>query len=347
MNSYLEWAQDFQLPPFPVDEVKLSAWVVDVASCLSYSTILSYISGIKFCVPTFSGERWSLDGNVMVKQATRYVRKKYGSSGKGAKFPICLKAIRRFLPLLPGWPDGRLMSHDDNLFACATLIATMAFLRGGEFLWSTKSTRPMLRGAHLIVRMVMGAPIVVVLVQVPKNCWWEEHLEALCFPLAGRGEFCPLRRLAAYRSNSVVELDAGQPAFRLANGKPLSRDWMVNRTASLLQAADMNKIDSLGQPVDVRASSWRAGGVRSATDANLAEPIIMALGRWKSAAWSSYVLYGVDDLKKAAASMWREAQAVSHGGAEAMQPRVENTHHGYAGLDVELLGACIQQARRR
>ena len=61
----------------------------------------------------------------------------------------------------------------------------------------------------------------------------------------------------------------------------------------------------------VKAASWRAGGVRSALDASVSGPVIMALGRWRSNAWESYLMQTTSDLKGAQLAMWSPLQAVA------------------------------------
>ena len=46
-------------------------------------------------------------------------------------------------------------------------------------------------------------------------------------------------------------------------------------------------------------------------DANIPSPIIMAMGRWRSIAWESYVLHDTSDLQRAMQSMWSAASAPS------------------------------------
>jgi hypothetical protein len=323
-NSYLQWCDDVETTPWPIDQVRLSSYIVDSASKISVDTIYGYCSGLKFVQPMYTGCPWSLDGCVMVRQAMRFIKRKYGCSSPRVKFPICLKAIRVMLPLLPGWPNAQAMSHDDNLFACASLIATMAFLRGGEFLVTPdkESPRPVLLGRAVYSQAIAGVTTVVVSIPRPKNLWWEPDVEARCFSLPAQGEFDPLHRLLQYRRHSVVHLGPDDPAFRMADGSPLSRNWMVDRTSFLLAQAQVTAVDEMGRRLPIYASSWRTGGVKSATDVGLTGPMIMTLGRWRSQAWAAYTALDVKDLRRAAQSMWSGSDAHS---AESLQRRVENT----------------------
>ena len=120
-----------------------------------------------------------------------------------------------------------------------------------------------------------------------------------------------------------MKLTDDGPAFIMANGRPLSRDFMVQRTEALLQVAGIQVLDQAGKVAPVRAASWRAGGVRSAIDAGVSVPIIMVLGRWRSIAWESYYMQTKADLRSAQASMWRP---VASGLAPPAALRVGNLH---------------------
>ena len=100
------------------------------------------------------------------------------------------------------------------------------------------------------------------------------------------------------------------PAFVMRSGAPLSRDWMVAKSEALLAAAKISFIDQSGRPAPVKAASWRAGGVRSALDANIPVPTIMDLGRWRSLAWEKYALISNQDKARAMASMWSSSPYV-------------------------------------
>ena len=347
VNSYLSWAEAVGVAPWPIDETRMASYVVDSATHLKIESIDSYMSALKFMQPQYTGHPWTLDDSVVVRQARRYVKREFGMAGKGSKYPVCLRSLRLMLPHLAGWPVAEVMSHDDRLFACASLVATMAFLRGGEFLFSPKSARPVLLGKDVSLRLVNGVSTVVVAIPSPKNAWWESHLDAYCFPIEGRGEFCPRHRLEVYRRCSTIPLGELEPAFRMADGSPLSRDWMVSRTAALAGLAGLYGIDGLGQRTKVKASSWRAGGVRSATDAGLAGPVIMALGRWKSLAWAAYALYDIRDLRSAATSMWVGSSENAQGVAECLQQRAVNTRPFTAELEVAGLEQCLRAAGHR
>ena len=135
-------------------------------------------------------------------------------------------------------------------------------------------------------------------------------VKARCFDSADAGIFSPVVWLDFYRQHSAVALCDNEAAFQTADGSTLTRDWMVDTTNRLCSLAGIFLLAEDGTATPVKASSWRAGGARSATLAGLSGPMIMALGRWRSIAWGAYVAYALSDLESAAQQMWRISDAV-------------------------------------
>ena len=132
-------------------------------------------------------------------------------------------------------------------------------------------------------------------------------------PLPGvpADSFCPLHlydgmvRLSPFaRSRSFGPRSA---AFHFVSGAPLDRKFMVRKTKELMVAAGISFVNDAGQKLDVLMASWRAGGVRSAVDAGLSTEMIKELGRWKSDAWTSYLLLSCKDLQGASRQMWEKS----------------------------------------
>ena len=90
---------------------------------------------------------------------------------------------------------------------------------------------------------------------------------------------------------------------------------MLKRTSALLAQSGIRFVDSLGRELAVRASSWRAGAVRSVIDAGVSEPVIKAFGRWTSSAWSSYLLESTLDHQGPTVFMWStpHTRSLPHG----------------------------------
>ena len=309
--SYLNWCDRHGMVPWPCDEVLLCGWMMVLSMCISIPSIKCYLSAIKFVQPMVSGFPWSCDRSVLVKQTLRHLRKKFGDSAQNKKFPITMAVLRKILPRLPGWPNPVSMAHNDIMFAAASLIATCAFLRGGEFTTHTGSSREILCGGAVRITTFGASQTVTVSIPRPKNYWWLQQVDAHCFDSREAGIFSPVQWLQHYRRHSSVPLSDAGAAFQTCSGAPLTRDFMVNKSHALFDAVGLVGLGSDGKPMRIKASSWRSGGAMSAVQAGVSDPLIMSLGRWRSIAWTAYTHFNLEDLEIAARHMWLSSSSTS------------------------------------
>ena len=253
------------------------------------------------------GFTWSLSGHPLVARALRAAKRRYGMTGQALKIPVSLATLLLMCKKIPGWPVPSLMCHDDRLFVCASVIAVLGFLRGGEFLWSPSSGRPLLRAADVFCSAPNGLSAVSVRVSRPKARWWLVDSTVHCFDPGLSSRLRPSFWLEAYRSHAPVAIRRLPAAFVLADGSTLSKAWMLRRTSVLLEEAGVSLVDSNGAIVPVRASSWRAGGVHSAKAAGVSDAVIQAMGRWSSVAWFNYHFSSLRALQSAASLMAQSA----------------------------------------
>jgi hypothetical protein len=318
IKSYTDFLADFDGPtPFPVDPVWLCAYIIYTCMDVSVPSMKVYLQGIKYGQGC-QGIAWSLDGDERIRRALRWVKRRYGMASKASKLPLSLRLLTRLFKFIPGWPRPVSMSHDDRVFVAASVVATLGFLRGGEFTWSRSSFRPVLLGDQLTVSAMPGSSSVTVAVPQPKTRWWLPFVAVTCFS-PGPGCFLdPASLVSSMRRLSSVPMGPKDAAFRMADGSPLSRDFAVRRTSELILQAGVRLIDHRGEPLDVKAASWRAGGVASAKEANIPDSTIMEMGRWTSSAWLHYTVRDLNEIQQATAAMWRAAR-VSDGASVGTQ----------------------------
>ena len=103
------------------------------------------------------GYQWNLRGNERLRRCIRWIKRKFPCAPHAMKFSITTSILRVILPLLRGWPVLSTMSHNDRLFAVASVLGTSAFLRGGEFLVYPKSVRPVLMSPAINVKIIAGS----------------------------------------------------------------------------------------------------------------------------------------------------------------------------------------------
>ena len=306
-DSYVRFCEVRLLRAWPAKDVNVAGWLHTLATTVAVGSMGMYLSGIKYFHEMRGDKcRWQLDGSEVIRRTLRFLKRRYPVKERAAKLPISLQLLSSILPLLPGWPILMDMSPDDRVFTTASVIGVSGFLRGGEFLVSPGSDRPTLRMRDVQVKSIGSSFAVVIEVPQPKAKFWVEAQSVSCHQMVdGRDDaMCPVRLWEGYVKLLPHAKNEAGPAFITASGKPLSRAFMVGRMESLIQKANIALVDAAGRAMSVRASSWRAGGVRSALDARVPTPIIMAAGRWRSTAWMKYfVEYGYD-LRRAAENIW-------------------------------------------
>lgn len=183
--------------PWPVDRVWLCGWLVEKASSVKVQSLKVYMAGIRY-YQQMEGFRWNLARDQMVARVLRYLKRRLPAKEKGEKVPVTVGLLKRILPLLNGWPDLARMEPDDRVFAAASMVGTTGFLRGGEFLTSERSVRPVLRAEMVNVRELSYGRAVVVSVRQPKARWWLQSVEVPIFENVSDPEWCPVRVWSEY-----------------------------------------------------------------------------------------------------------------------------------------------------
>jgi hypothetical protein len=307
-KQYVHFCSVRGVSPWPPDPVWVTAWIVRSTMTVSVPSMKVYLSALRSAVID-RGLVWTLQGNPLISRAMRSAKRRYGMPGSALKVPISLRTLRLMCSLLPGWPCPGVMLHDDILWVAASCIAVVGFLRGGEFLFSPRSSRPVLRACDVRTEVCGGTRAVCVRILQPKARWWLSDCEVVCFDM---GPACPLNPsdwLGQYRRVHGRPLPPEGPAFVLKDGSKLSKAWMLSRTAGLLEEAGVSLLDPGGSTVKIKMSSWRAGGVESAKEAGISDSTIRALGRWSSSAWMNYCFTSRSDLKRAVSSLWAASNA--------------------------------------
>jgi hypothetical protein len=325
---------------FPAEMPTVCAWLVWLSSSVAPLSMGSYIAALKY-QHELEGYVWPPPEFHLLRRTLRYLKRKFPAKAAVAKAPITVALLRVILPYVPGWPDLAAMSADDRVFVVASVLAVAGFLRGGEFCFSASSSRPLLCISHISVRFFHPRRAVIVAVPQPKAQWWLESVDVPVYeaPDASADLFCPVRLWCTFFGLLSPEQRRPEaPAFPMASGAPISRDFMVRRTSGLMSQAAVVLVDATGRPLSVRASSWRAGAVRSAVEARVPTPFIKAYGRWSSDAWNAYLLQAGTDLQDASRAMWsspqhgsiphRQLQAVERSASSLMvEEDIRSLHH--------------------
>jgi hypothetical protein len=314
LKKYELFCYLFAFEPWPVDELKLASFIHFACLNISTASISVYLAGVRYGHENVGCGPWLLCDNELVRRTKRFVKRRYPSTRAKKKLPISIKILKVILPLLAGWPRFDIMAIEDLVFATGSVVAVMAFLRGGEAFANSKGTRAVLTRGMLLLRRVAveQGPVKAVVVMVPQPKM-TPHLVAVpvtVFQDRNAGALDPVMLVEVMLLRFPTTY-CDQPAFGFADGKPMTQKYMVERTSALIKKARIPLVDSAGMAVKLCAASWRAGGVRSAMDAGVNEYTIMACGRWTSEAWRSYAATTSVDLWRAAKMMVQCSGAVT------------------------------------
>ena len=308
-KKYAKYMDNRDLQHFPAETTTMASFFLHAASSVGVKSLGHYSAAVQYYQGLQADEPWACKGDEKMRRCMRYLKRKYPQKGKALKLSVSCAVLVKLIEFIPGFPNWMMMSHNDRAFIAASMIGVCGFLRGGEFLSYPGNKRPLLRKRDVRVELDGNTPVVQVSVIQPKNMWWLDSAEVTCFnPPPGSTKCDTVTALRLYWNIAEMQglpLSENGPAFPMENGAPLSRDFMVSRTETLLGMAGIQVLDQAGKVAPVRAASWRAGGVRSAIDAGVSVPMIMVLGRWRSIAWESYFMQTKDDIRSAQVSMWR------------------------------------------
>lgn len=282
VNHYTAWALDRGIDPFPVDPIVLAAWVLYACALISLATVQKYLSGIRRFQLDSCAAPWSPQGNHIFSAVLRSCKRRWPAAAKRLKFPVSVLVNKMFHSVL------NFDRHNDRMFFAASTCATAGLWRGGEFLLSKTSTLPQ---RLLVSNFLIHADRVDVSILASKTKFWRTDVVTPLY--AVDSVVCPYKALKGYMDRSVVPLFPSNFMFVLANGSPLTKAWMLQRTRSLLTRLHL--------PHDrVFAASWRSGGAMSLRWAGTQPDITLAMGRWSSSAGLDYFMTANADIEGAA-----------------------------------------------
>ena len=287
-QSFTQFCELRNLVPFPVNRFTLAMWIEYETMWISLASLTgTYLSAVKDAHEC-RGFTWELNADPLIRKTIRACMRRYGGAAPLEKFPLTLQIFNALAKSLPGWPNADHMSHNHRLWMAVCAVAIPGMLRGGEFLTSPRSVRPILSGDRLQTGVAGGVQHVEINVESPKATWWINSFPVKIVSPGRSCLICPVRWLLEYRRLAPMELTEAGPAFVMEDGMPASRNWWLHLTSNLVLQAGITILSRQGFPLAPRMSSCRCGGVDSAKQANVSDADIMGMGRWSSAAWLRY-----------------------------------------------------------
>ena len=291
-DSLVKFCKTRGLIAMPVDAVTLGAWMVsksnkrgpnDEEKQISPATLKKYMSGIRWN-HIVNGHAWPFKSDAWLALVKNSIAKEFPRK-QFLKIPMSVQLLQVLSAAAPGWPNFVRMAFDDVLWVCASTIMVFAALRGGEAARTKGSSRPILVGQDVILDTLSSTPGVVIRVRRPKTDPGADFQTGRAYDPEGEHLLCPSALLSSYRARAAAKglvVLGTEPAFKMANGGVLTRDFMMARANAFKARAGIRILDEQMEDVPFRAASWRAGYVLTARSAGISEMQIRDTGRWRS-----------------------------------------------------------------
>jgi hypothetical protein len=254
-------------PQLPVSEAVLCLFVASRAGEIKATTMKGYLCAIY---------SWHVDEGVPVdftpfrtlKRALRGMELLDKGVPTKRAHPVTMAAVA-----LMGSATN-VNNIDEVVFMAIASLATAGLFRLGELVPSNWRDPPVLAASR--VRVLEEG----VEVHLPRSKTDPTGAMGPMFISKNKGLACPWLWLR--RMRQMVPVRQGQPAFKNAEGKAISREWVIHRLNTMMTRVGLGGLRYSGH-------SFRRGGATSLAAAGVQDHIIAKLGRWKSATYQLYV----------------------------------------------------------
>ena len=262
-------------------------------SHLTYSTIKSYLSGIRhlYIVKGYPNPLVTIFGEPLhrLQLVLRGIQKSYSKSS--LRQPVTIHTLHKICTVLR---NGFFGPHVDALMEAACTLAFFGFLRCGEFTTNSPQFRP---DDNLCVNDISflsspdGTQEVLVNIKVSKTDPFRKGVSIRLFTTGAY--LCPVSSLVRYMSvRNRFTCRPNDPFFVLPDMTVLSRTKFLDLFHSACSAAGISSQHLTGH-------SFRLGAACSAAKANFPDYLIQALGRWRSDCYKLYIRTPSDVLRQA------------------------------------------------
>ncbi|XP_054841847.1 integrase/recombinase xerD homolog [Eublepharis macularius] len=187
--------------------------------------------------------------------------------------PISLSILRRLLGVLP---DCCRSPFEARLFHTAFTLAFFGALRVGELVAGSRDDPS---GRALSFSDVSWSPKQVSITIRRSKTDQRGRGVTLCLRASRRGSVCPVRAVGAYLG---IRPPLRGPFLIHRDHSPLTRYQFASLLRACLEAARL-------PPAEFGTHSFRIGAATEAASIGLPDKTIMAIGRWRSGAFRSYI----------------------------------------------------------
>ena len=276
ITQYLNFCKLSALNPLPLTEPTLCRFAAHMyIRRLASRTIHAYLSSLRFYQIALGGPDLSLFKFPQLHYVLRGIDKQHPIAQRPQRLPIT-PAILRILHR--SW-SRRPLDYERVLFWAAYCLGFFAFLRAGEFTCSSRQAYSvgMLSPSDIRVDSLSEPTFMAVTLRQSKTDVFGTGVTLYL----GRTQdiLCPVAAVLAYMA---IRPPGAGPLFIHQDGTPLSRTQLVSKVRETLSNAGL-------QVGGFSGHSFCIGAASTAAQAGIPDSLIQTLGRWKSAAFLSYL----------------------------------------------------------
>lgn len=278
-NTYKKFCSLYKLVPFPASESTLLRFVAYLSPTVSHRSIHVYLAAVRSLhivhgldPPPTSSPRIALAIKGLASN----------SAPPKSKSPISFHLLVRILPFVHCDLDSL------AVWSCMTL-AFFGCLRASEVAppFPLDGSFPLPSLPQISFGISNGVPYFQFNVTRSKTSAHGFSVIIACSqkPVCA---WCALVRYLQLRGITSTS-SSTEPLFLLSSGAPISKQYLVARTRSFIQAVGLD-------PTPYTGHSFRVGAATQASINNMPEFHIQQLGHWKSNAYKSYIHTPISQL---------------------------------------------------
>ena len=260
--------------PLPASEQLLILFVADLADRVCYTTARTYLAAVRH-MHIAQGYGDPLKGCLQLELVLKGLKRQRPRS-QDTRLPITPLVLLRIKSVL----DKEPYKYDNILLWAACCLGFFAFLRSAEFTVPTaQQFDPTchMTPQDIAVDDVQQPSLMKVHIKASKTDQTKIGIDLY----VGRTHtaICPVAAVLAYLA---VRGQTQGPLFKLEDGRPLTRDLLVQQLRSTLSLAGMDCSRYSGH-------SFRIGATTTAMARGVSESTVQTLGQWASDSFKRYI----------------------------------------------------------
>ena len=248
---------------------------------VTWGTIKSYLSALRFFQIRSGLPDPSLSPTPRLTYVLKGIHKLTPEHQRKHRLPITMHMLRELHRLWSKPP----VHHDSVMLWAACCLGFFGFLRAGEFTCPRANfADPPLSPSDIMVDSRDNPQILTVHLRCTKT----DPFGVGCCIYLGRTNTtpCPVAAILNYLS---IRTSSPGPLFLFRDGTTLSRATLVAHLRTALAQVGIDASQYSGH-------SFRIGAATSAAQAGYSDSFIQSLGRWKSAAFITYIRTSPSDV---------------------------------------------------